>query len=78
MSEPPSIMGAMTSTDITVLLDFERQHEKHTSQKEWLIMKDLRLRPARYYQLLLRAARSLEGWAEDPMLCDRILRRSVA
>lgn len=67
----------MTSIPTTELLDFEREHERHTSRKEWLIMKNLGLRPARYYQLLLRAARSLEGWAEDPMLCDRIVHRQV-
>lgn len=59
------------------LLDFERRHEKHTSRKEVLILDELGIKPARYYQLLLRAAQSLEGWAEDPMLCDRIIHRQV-
>lgn len=62
---------------VTELLDFERRHEKHTSQKEAAIFDELGIKPARYYQMLLRTARSLEGWAEDPMLCDRIIHRRV-
>lgn len=59
------------------LLDFERRHEKHTSRKEVLILDELGIKPARYYQLLLHAARSIEAWEIDPMLCDRILSRSA-
>lgn len=58
-------------------LDFERRHEKHTSRKEVLILDELGIKPARYYQLLLHAARSIEAWEMDPMLCDRIRRRSA-
>ncbi len=59
------------------LLGFERRHEKHTSRKEVLILDELGIKPARCYQLLLHAAHSLEAWEMDPMLCDRILRRSA-
>ncbi len=59
------------------LLDFERRHEKHTSRKEAAIVDELGIKPGRYYQPLLHAARSLEAWELDPMLCDRILSRSV-
>ena len=62
---------------VTDLLDFERRHEKHTSRKEVFILDELGIKPARYYQMLLHAARSLEAWEMDPMLCDRILRRSA-
>lgn len=59
------------------LLDFERRHERHTSHKEMLIPRELGLKPARYYQMLLRAARKPESWEADPMLCDRIIMRTV-
>lgn len=59
------------------LLDFERRHEKHNSRKEAAIVDEFGIKPARYYQLLLHAARSLEAWETDPMLCDRILSRSA-
>ncbi len=59
------------------LLDFERRHERHTSRKEAAIVHELDLKPARYYQLLLHAVRSVEAWEIDPMLCDRILSRSA-
>ncbi|MCD2170341.1 DUF3263 domain-containing protein [Microbacterium sp. JC 701] len=60
------------------LLDFERRHERHTGKKELLILDELGLRPARYYQLLRRAARTWEAWASDPMLCRRVLDRQSA
>lgn len=62
---------------VSDLLNFERRHEKHTSRKEVLILDELGIKPARYYQLLLHAARSLEAWEMDPMLCDRILSRTA-
>jgi Protein of unknown function (DUF3263). len=62
---------------VSDLLEFERRHEKHTSRKEVLILDELGIKPARYYQLLRHALRSVETWEMDPMLCDRILRRSA-
>lgn len=58
------------------LFAFENQHTRHTSYKEMLIVKEFGLSPARYYQLLVRAASSDEGARIDPMLCGRIRARS--
>lgn len=60
------------------LFAFENQHPRHTSMKEVLILDELGVKPARYYQLLAHAVRSLEGWALDPMLCRRVLHREAA
>ncbi|GAA3008933.1 hypothetical protein GCM10010461_19120 [Microbacterium aurantiacum] len=49
------------------LLDFEREWGRHTGAKEHAIREALGLTPARYYVLLGRAARSLEGQAHDPI-----------
>lgn len=54
------------------LLDFEAKWGRHTGKKELAILDDLGMRPARYYQLLTRAVRSLEGIAHDPMTCRRV------
>lgn len=59
------------------LFAFENQHPRHTSRKEMLIVDELGLSPARYYQLLLHAAQSIEGWEADPMLCDRVTLRAL-
>ncbi|NLP82565.1 DUF3263 domain-containing protein [Microbacterium sp. CFH 90308] len=60
------------------LLDFERAHPRHTGAKEVAIIRDLGLKPARYYQLLARAAASHEGQAHDPFTAHRIIRRIAA
>lgn len=56
-------------------LNFESRYPGWTGQQE----EDIRLRfgfgPARYFQLLHRAAASLEGQAHDPMTAHRVLRR---
>ncbi|KQT75421.1 DUF3263 domain-containing protein [Microbacterium sp. Leaf436] len=57
------------------LFAFENAHPRHTSQKEALIVDELGVKPARYYMLLLHAARSAEGARLDPMLCRRVLDR---
>lgn len=72
MSEAPAIMMWM---DATRLLDFEAKWPRHTGAKEELIRDELRISPARYYQLLNRAAASLEGQAHDPITAHRVLRR---
>lgn len=56
---------------------FENQHPRHSSHKEVLMLSELGLKPARYYQLLLHAAGSLEGVALDPILCRRVLARAA-
>lgn len=57
---------------------FENRHPRHTSRKEALIFDEMKLRPARYYQLLRHAVDSREGWELDPMLCRRVLERMAA
>lgn len=57
------------------LLDFESNYPRWSGQQE----EDIRLRfgfgPARYFQLLHRAAATLDGQAHDPMTAHRVLRR---
>lgn len=57
------------------LFAFENRHPRHTGRKEALIFDELGLRPARYYQLLRRAANSMNGVKCDPILCKRVLAR---
>lgn len=59
------------------LLDFERAHPRHTGAKEEAIIRDLGLKPTRYYKLLHRAAGTLEGLAHDPFAARRILRSAT-
>lgn len=61
--------------EATRLLDFEAAWPRHTSAKEELIRDELRIPPARYYQLLSRAAASLEGQSHDPITAHRVMRR---
>lgn len=49
------------------LLAFEARWPGHTSDKGEAIRHQLGLSPARYYQLLMRAASSLEGIAADAL-----------
>lgn len=63
---------------VSELFAFENAHPRHTSRKEALIFDELSVKPARYYQLLLHAARSADGWRIDPMLCRRVLDRQPA
>lgn len=60
------------------LLAFERTHPRHTGTKEETIRADLGLTPARYYVLLGRAARSLEGMAADPITARLVRERTSA
>lgn len=57
----------------TVLLEFERRWPRHTPEKDSRIRAELGITPARYYQLLTRAARTAEGIAADPITA-RIVR----
>lgn len=63
------------------LLAFELAYPRHDGTKEETIRAELGLTPARYYVLLGRAARSLEGMAADPITArrvrERIMRRTA-
>lgn len=78
MSEPPSIMGTMTSTDITVLLDFEEQWPRWSGRKDEAIRARFHITPARYFQILLRAIDTVEALEARPMLVRRLRRRRDA
>lgn len=59
---------------IPQLLDFAAAHPVVRGEVENQIRRDLGITPARYFQLLGRAAASLEGQAHDPITAHRILR----
>lgn len=58
------------------LLAFERAHPRHDGTKEETIRAKLGLTPARYYVLLGRAARSLEGMRADAVTARRVRERT--
>lgn len=58
------------------LLAFERTHPRHDGTKEETIREELGLTPARYYVLLSRAARSVEGMAADAITARRVRERA--
>lgn len=59
------------------LLDFESRWPAHSGAKEEVIRGELRVTPARFYQLLARAASSVEGQAYDPVTAHRVLRAAA-
>lgn len=65
-----------TSMSTPDLLDFERAWPRHSGAKE-IAIRDRGLTPARYYQMLHRAAASLEGQAHDPMIARQVRDRSL-
>lgn len=58
------------------LLDFEAAWPRHCGAKETAIIRELGMKPARFYVLLRRAARSIEGQAHDPITAHRVVRRT--
>jgi hypothetical protein len=54
------------------LLDFEALHPRHSGWKEEAIRRELGVTPARYYQLLGRAAESIEGMEHDAVTSRRV------
>lgn len=65
----------MPPGDVATLLDFEsRWPHPRRGEKDLAIERELGMRPARFYQLLHRAARSHEGQAHDPITAHRVLR----
>lgn len=57
------------------LLDFEAANPAWTGRKEEAIIRELGLRPARYWQLLHRAVLTREAVEHDPMTSHRIVRQ---
>lgn len=66
----------MTSPTPEQLLTFELKHPQATGRKETAIRDELRITPARFYQLLLRAIWTEEALRFDPMLTKRLRRRA--
>lgn len=60
----------------STLLAFERAHPRHDGTKEETIRAELGVTPARYYVLLGRVSRSVEGMAADPITARRVRDRS--
>ncbi|HWU30173.1 MAG TPA: DUF3263 domain-containing protein [Microbacterium sp.] len=56
----------------SALLAFERRHPGHPPGKEAAIIAELGIPPARFYQLLIRAARSIDGIRADPITARRV------
>lgn len=61
--------------DAGVLLDFAARHPRVRGDVEDRIRNELGVTPARYCQLLHRAAATMEGQAHDPITAHRILRQ---
>lgn len=57
------------------LLDFAATHPDIRGEVDGLIRRELGVTPARYCQLLMRAATSMEGQAHDPITAHRETRR---
>lgn len=59
------------------LLAFEARWPRHSGTKDSLIRSELGVTPARFYQLLNRAARTVEGIAADPITARRVREKAV-
>lgn len=64
--------GEHRSMPPATLLAFERTRPRHDGFREETIRAELGLTPARYYVLLGRAARSLEGMRADAVTARRV------
>ncbi len=54
------------------LLTFEAQHPHHTPDKTACIRRQLGISEIRYYVLLARAARTIDGIKADPVTARRV------
>lgn len=57
------------------LLAFEQHWPRHTPDKDITIRRELDITPARFYQLLGRAAATVEGMSADPITARRVRER---
>lgn len=67
----------MTAPTDEELLAFEARHLKHTTRKETAIRDELGITPARFYQLLGRLIWLEDALRIDPMLTNRLRKRSM-
>ncbi len=63
---------------VTELLVFDADWPRHNGHKEQAIIDRFGIKPARYYQLLHRAAATKEGQASDAITAHRVLARTAA
>lgn len=73
-------MTAPTTTTPTVvqLIDFAAAHPgRFNGTVEEAIRAELRITPARYFQLLSRAIRTREALERDPQTTNRLLRQAT-
>lgn len=54
------------------LLAFQARWPRHSGHKETAIIRELGMRPARFYQLLNRAARTTVGMSSDPITARQV------
>lgn len=59
------------------LLEFAAAWPRHNGIKDLAIRRDLGITPPRFYQLLGRAAKAVEGIAADPRTARRVRARAV-
>jgi len=57
------------------LLDFAAAHPDIRGEVDGMIRRELGVTPARYSQLLVRAAASVEGQAHDAVTAHRVTRQ---
>ncbi len=69
----PSLHTGPMTPDL--LLAFEQRWPRHSGHKEEQIRRELGITPARYYQLLGRVAKTVEGIAADPFTARRVRER---
>jgi hypothetical protein len=67
----------VTRPTVEQLLDFETAHPVYRGAKETLIRDQLRITPARYYQLLHRAADTEAGMNHNPITARIIRARRI-
>ena len=65
----------MPTPTIPQLLDFAAAHPDIRGEVDGMIRRELGVSPARYCQLLMRAATAMEGQAYDPITAHRITRQ---
>lgn len=69
----------LTAPSTVALIDFAAAHPgPHSGNVETLIRRDLGITPARYFQLLGRAIRTIEALEHDPVTVGRLLRQADA
>lgn len=64
--------GTVEAMTPQALIRFESRWPQHTPAKVSAVRRELGLTPARYYQLLDRAAHTVEGITADPITARKV------